>query len=163
VRHLRRLHASGKLEQWKVDRLNLLGFEWSLGDQAAKWLSKYHDLRRFRAVYGHLELQGSHSISEGSSRGNIGSTHPELQRWLQRQAVLYAKGALTEQQVALLARLGVELRVEADRAERAVREQVCTRRMQAMYTAASNVADPGCQLCCLVLLSLCESAGSERP
>jgi len=32
VRHLRRKHASGKLEQWQVDRLNLLGFEWEMGD-----------------------------------------------------------------------------------------------------------------------------------
>jgi hypothetical protein len=127
VRHLRRLHASGALEQWKVDRLNLLGFEWSISDQHAKWLSKYHELRRYRAVHGHVGLQQSqiNSQSEGGiTSGNIGSNNPALQHWLQRQAVLYAKGALTEQQVTLLASLGVELRVAADKAERAVQEQV---------------------------------------
>lgn len=56
VRHLRRLKESGKLEAWKTERLDLLGFEWEMSDVEAKWHNMYHQLRRFRAVHGHTTV-----------------------------------------------------------------------------------------------------------
>lgn len=45
VRHLRRLRETGNLEQWKQDRLNMLGFEWEMSDVQAKWVNMYHQVR----------------------------------------------------------------------------------------------------------------------
>lgn len=56
VRHMRRLQRAGSLPKWQQDRLNLLGFEWRLDEATEKWISMYHEARRFQALHGHLNL-----------------------------------------------------------------------------------------------------------
>lgn len=57
VRYIRRLYSSNQLPQWQVDRLNMLGFEWKVDDTTAKWQDTYHQLRRFKAMYGHTDVK----------------------------------------------------------------------------------------------------------
>ncbi|KAF5830908.1 hypothetical protein DUNSADRAFT_13897 [Dunaliella salina] len=110
VRHLRRKYASGRLEQWKVDRLNLLGFEWSMGDVEAKWVNMYHQLRRFKAVHGHTNVPQNY-------RNSAEPGWEILARWLRRQAQLLAKAKLSQQQLEMLSRVGVVLEVPAHQVE----------------------------------------------
>lgn len=37
MRHLRRKRAAGSLAQWKVDRLDLIEFEWTMSDVQVRW------------------------------------------------------------------------------------------------------------------------------
>ncbi|KAJ9508392.1 hypothetical protein QJQ45_011928 [Haematococcus lacustris] len=116
VRHMRRLKAAGSLEQWKVDRLDLLGFEWSLPDYDAKWLNLYHELRRYKAQHGHTRMP-----EQDKEKKRLGVMM--LSRWLQRQAAVLVKGKLTDQRRAMLAAVGVELQVEAQVVEAATQLQ----------------------------------------
>jgi hypothetical protein len=45
--------------------LNLLAFEWDLNDQEAKWHHLYHQLRRYRALYGSTDIDVTHSAADG--------------------------------------------------------------------------------------------------
>jgi hypothetical protein len=56
TRHMRRLHAAGKLPTWQRERLDLLAFEWSLSKPTAAWIHTYHELRRYKALHGHLDF-----------------------------------------------------------------------------------------------------------
>lgn len=49
-----------------------------------------------------------------------------LQRWLRRQAQLLAKAKLSQQQMDMLARVGVVLQVPAHKVEQYAQLQVCT-------------------------------------
>jgi hypothetical protein len=42
-------------------RLNSLQFEWELSDQEARWHHLYHQLRRYRLLYGSSEVDCSRS------------------------------------------------------------------------------------------------------
>jgi Helicase associated domain len=65
VRHMRKLHKDGKLEQWKVEVLNALGFVWHLSDQDARWHHLYHQLRRYKLLHGSTTLDPAHSAADG--------------------------------------------------------------------------------------------------
>eukprot|EP00882_Tetradesmus_deserticola_P012521 GHRQ01013273.1.p1 GENE.GHRQ01013273.1~~GHRQ01013273.1.p1 ORF type:complete len:258 (+),score=66.86 GHRQ01013273.1:833-1606(+) len=67
VRFVRKQHKDGLLEQWKVARLNSLQFEWELTDQEARWHHLYHQLRRYRLLYGSSEVDTNKS---GSGQGD---------------------------------------------------------------------------------------------
>lgn len=56
VRHMRRMHKKGTLQQWKIDQLSLLGFQWNLSDADAKWHNMFHELRRFKSLHGHTRV-----------------------------------------------------------------------------------------------------------
>lgn len=45
--------------------LSALGFEWELTDQAAKWHHLYHQLRRYRSLYGTTDIDAAHSAQDG--------------------------------------------------------------------------------------------------
>jgi hypothetical protein len=45
--------------------LNLVAFEWNLSDQEAKWHHLYHQLRRYRALYGSTDIDVAHSAADG--------------------------------------------------------------------------------------------------
>lgn len=45
--------------------LNALGFEWELTDQEAKWHHLYHQLRRYRTLYGTTDIDTTHSSLDG--------------------------------------------------------------------------------------------------
>jgi uncharacterized protein (DUF952 family) len=47
-------------------RLNSLQFEWELSDQEARWHHLYHQLRRYRLLYGSSEVDSS---SSGGGQG----------------------------------------------------------------------------------------------
>lgn len=53
---MRYLHKRQRLEQWKVALLNELRFEWSLPEVEARWYNMYHQLRRFKILYGHTQV-----------------------------------------------------------------------------------------------------------
>lgn len=44
-----------------VSRLNLLGFQWRLTEQDAKWHYAYHQLRRYKAVHGSTDIPADYS------------------------------------------------------------------------------------------------------
>ncbi|KAF6255405.1 hypothetical protein COO60DRAFT_217099 [Scenedesmus sp. NREL 46B-D3] len=104
VRHVRKQHKDGVLEQWKVERLDGLQFEWELPDQEARWHHLYHQLRRHRLLHGSSEVDAGKS---GSGQGDW----PAVARWLSKQGRLLAKQKLNGQKVAMLQLLEVTLRL----------------------------------------------------
>ncbi|KAF8067197.1 hypothetical protein HT031_002244 [Scenedesmus sp. PABB004] len=104
VRAQRKAHRDGALEAWKVERLNELGFEWEVSDQDAKWHHTYHQLRRYRLLHGSTAVDPRHGRADATDWRVVA-------RWLDRQARLLAKRKLSEQRRAMLAQLGVTLRV----------------------------------------------------
>ncbi|WIA12702.1 hypothetical protein OEZ85_006343 [Tetradesmus obliquus] len=99
VRYVRKQHKDGALEQWKVERLNSLQFEWELPDQEARWHHLYHQLRRYRLLHGNGRLlRNASGSSSGSSQGDCAA----IGRWLSKQGRLLAKRKLGGQKVAML-------------------------------------------------------------
>lgn len=114
VWHQRRLHRTGALEQWKVDELNRLGFQWSISKDDMQWHANVHHLRQFRLVHG-LSAQPGDDGLHGAWR--------QLASWLQQQGELYATGRLPLLKQQVLAAVGVTLLVDSDVVERAVQLQ----------------------------------------
>ena len=116
VRWLRSAREGRRLEQWKVDRLDRLGFEWKLSPLDAKWHALLHQLRRFKEVHGHVDVPWDYEDEH----------HPEwaaVGRWLRRQGQLMAKGLLAQRKQDMLGVLGVRLAVDTRLAARYVRLQ----------------------------------------
>jgi hypothetical protein len=49
----------------------VLGFEWELTNQAAKWHHFYHQLRRYRSLYGTTDIDTAHSEQDGCDWGVV--------------------------------------------------------------------------------------------
>eukprot|EP00775_Hariotina_reticulata_P002782 gene2782-3075_t len=104
VRYMRKQHKDRHLAQWMTDRLNVVSFEWELTDTDAKWHHLYHQLRRYKLLYGTTSINPKNSRRDACDWGIVA-------KWLQRQARLLAKQKLNGQKKAMLEQLGVTLRL----------------------------------------------------
>ena len=80
----RRTHKLGRLDQDRKERLDGLGFEWSLKN--AVWEEMYEQLRLFREKYGHA---------------NVKKSYGPLGIWVQTQRHAYQKHLTPERQARL--------------------------------------------------------------
>jgi len=84
------------LKKWKVDKLDSIGFHWSLSDlNNQEWEEKYEELKSFLSDYDLSELKSTH----------------KLFRWIYNQNNAYEKGGFDETKRKKLLELGVDISV----------------------------------------------------
>ncbi len=85
-------YKQSKLESWKVEKLNELGFDWD--PFFDKWQKRFQELQDYKKKYGHCVVSKS--------------AYPKLFLWAVRQRKLYREGGLEDIRTALLNGLGFD-------------------------------------------------------
>lgn len=167
VRWMRRRYKEGRLESWKVERLNRLAFDWTLTNAEAKWYHYYHQLRRYKHVHGHTRIP--HNYQDRREYDWV-----IVARWLRRQGKLLAKEKLSSHRREMLRALGVDLMVREDWVQRYSRLRALngherklerrrwrTRRLEATAARAAQVEEERSQEAALQLQNERESQRRE--
>jgi hypothetical protein len=88
----RALKAAGKLAQERVQRLDVLGFEWRVLD--AVWEQRFAELEAYKALHGDCKVSTSYK------------PNPQLGRWVSQQRMQKASGKLWQARMQRLEALG---------------------------------------------------------
>jgi hypothetical protein len=102
--HLQReYYKKGRLSEERIEMLNKLGFEWSVGfvQRQSKaleqsWMNRYRELVDFREEQGHCIVP------------NLCKDNKSLGRWVQHQREYYKLGMLSEERIEMLNELRFE-------------------------------------------------------
>jgi len=87
-RFLKEKRYRGQLTQERIDRLEALGFEWSLRPPNTPWEERFEQLKQFHQHHGHTRVKRSHGESFGE--------------WVQKQRKLYRAGKLSQERMTKL-------------------------------------------------------------
>eukprot|EP00210_Caulerpa_lentillifera_P000979 g943.t1 len=102
VHRIRRKHKRRIIEQWMIERLNELDFEWKVHQLDARWYSLYHHVRRYKERFGTPDIPEDYE--------NLNEPNWVIaSKWLVRQHKLYFKQKLSPHKVKLLKDLGIKL------------------------------------------------------
>jgi hypothetical protein len=97
VMNQRKLKVAGKLSQERVARLDALGFEWNVREDAdAVWEQRFAELEAHKALHGDCKVPQKHK------------PNPQLGKWVKYQRQLKTAGKLAQERVARLEALGFE-------------------------------------------------------
>lgn len=110
VQTQRNLRRNGQLTDERIQRLDLLGFNWGLSqDRVATWMDRFHQLAAYKAQFGNCDVPKDWP------------TDPSLGRWVRIQRQLKREGRLPEDRIERLELIGFRWRIKRDpRAEPAV-------------------------------------------
>jgi len=101
VHRQRLLRKKGELNQDRVDKLNEIGFSWSVKAEAeeSKWQKRFNELTAYQAKHGDCKVP--------QKQGELGT-------WVHRQRLLRKKGELNQDRVDKLNTIGFSWSVQAD-------------------------------------------------
>ena len=103
----KRAYRAGKLPQYKIDRLNELGFIWNNMHHNNQWYKHYEKAKAYYEENGSLSISVKYSQEHGKA----------LAQWINAQKREYVKknhGKLSDEQVKLLKDLKIEFRNRSD-------------------------------------------------
>jgi len=90
VKYCRKAHRANSLEQGCIDRLNSIGFKWTLTEQVP-WETRYNELVQYKAKHGDC---------------NIPCRQGKLGQWVSHQRVAYLADSLAQDRIDRLISIG---------------------------------------------------------
>ena len=84
VAHTRHFKKKGKLSQWRIDRLDKIGFAWSISE--TYWKKMFYLLKQYKARTGDYNVPPRHVLEDGE---NLGA-------WVRAQRQFHKKGTLAQ-------------------------------------------------------------------
>jgi hypothetical protein len=97
----RKLFKQGRLTEDRINKLNELGFQWSVFSQESYqelWDQKWRELRDWKEKVGHC---------------NVSAKSGKLGRWIAKQRDYYKKGMLSQERINKLNELGFQWAIRA--------------------------------------------------
>lgn len=95
-RYLTEDRFRGQLTAERIERLNSLGFEWSLRPPTTPWEERFAQLQAFHQEHGHSRVKRTDSA---------------FGEWVQKQRKLLRSGKLSQERLQLLQSIGFEERI----------------------------------------------------
>ena len=80
----RKTYLAGSLAQDRIDRLDSIGFKWTLKDPNVPWETRFEELVQYKAKHGHCNVP--------RSQGQLGN-------WANNQRAMYKKGKLSQDRI----------------------------------------------------------------
>lgn len=96
-RFLKEKRYRGQLTQERIERLQALGFEWTLRPPSVPWDDRFAQLQQFHQEHGHTRVTKSVDESFGE--------------WVQNQRKLFRAGKLSEEKVSKLRTIDFQARI----------------------------------------------------
>ena len=91
VNKQRATYKSGKLKQSRVDRLDIIGFRWSIKDEPVSWETRFEELKQYNEKHGNC---------------NVPSREGKLGNWVCQQRTMMKKRGMNNERRALLNSIG---------------------------------------------------------
>ncbi|EJK50105.1 hypothetical protein THAOC_30961, partial [Thalassiosira oceanica] len=91
VNHQRTAYMAGSLAQGRIDRLNSIGFKWTLASPTVPWETRFNELVQYKAKHGDCNVP--------RSQGKLGT-------WVSTQRSAYTAGSLAQDRIDRLNSIG---------------------------------------------------------